>query len=62
MIRLEYQPMNTLDDLKGALQKAIQLQLSILPPYLDSILTLQNGTNQQALMRFYECFQRIRLG
>ena len=58
MIRLEYQPMNTLDDLKGALHKAIQLQLSI----LLSILTLQDGTNQQALMRFYECFQRIRLG
>lgn len=34
MIRLEIQPMDPVEGVRQALQKAIELELSTLPPYL----------------------------
>lgn len=51
MIRLQPQPMDTLSDLRQALQKAIQLELSTLPPYLYAAFTLRDGSNEAARRR-----------
>lgn len=51
MILLQRQAMDTLDDLKQALQKAIVLELSTLPPYLYAAFTIRNGTNEAARLR-----------
>jgi hypothetical protein len=51
MIRLEPQPMDTVADLKQALQKAIELEFSTLPPYLYAVFTIRDGTNEAARRR-----------
>lgn len=48
MIRLAVQPMETVADVRAALQKAIQLELSTLPPYLYARFTIRRGTNEAA--------------
>jgi hypothetical protein len=51
MILLQRQAMDTLDDLKQALQKAIVIELSTLPPYLYAAFTIRDGTNGAARLR-----------
>lgn len=51
MIRLQRQPLDTVPDVWGALQKAIQLELSTLPPYLYAAFTIRDGTNEPARRR-----------
>ncbi len=51
MIRLEPQPMDTVGELRQAVQKAIQLELSTLPPYLYAAFTIRDGTNAGARSR-----------
>ena len=51
MIRLAPQPMDTLADLQSAVQKAIQLEFSTLPPYLYAVFTLPEGGNHAARSR-----------
>lgn len=51
MIRLQPQPMDTVADLKQALQKAIELEFSTLPPYLYAVFTIRDGTNEAARRR-----------
>lgn len=48
MIRIARQPMDTLADVQGALQKAIELEMSTLPPYLYALFTIPEGANQAA--------------
>ncbi|MGH3871783.1 MAG: ferritin-like domain-containing protein [Pseudonocardiaceae bacterium] len=48
MIRLQPQPMDTVADLRQALQKAIELEFSTLPPYLYAGFTIRDGTNEAA--------------
>jgi hypothetical protein len=51
MIRMQPQSMDTLADIQNALQKAIQLELSTLPPYLYAVFTIRDGTNEAARRR-----------
>ena len=51
MIRLQVQPLDTPADVEAALQKAIQLELATLPPYLYALYTLRPGTNEPARAR-----------
>jgi hypothetical protein len=51
MIRLQPQPMETIADLHAAVQKAIQLEFSTLPPYLYALFTVREGTNSAARAR-----------
>jgi hypothetical protein len=51
MIRLEIQPMDTVEDVRKALQKAIELELSTLPPYLYAGFSIEEGTNEAARSR-----------
>lgn len=51
MIRLQTQPMDTATDVRQALQKAIELEFSTLPPYLYAALTIRDDTNQAARRR-----------
>lgn len=53
MIRLEIQPMDTVDDMRQALQKAIELELSTLPPYLYAFFSIRDGTNEAARRRIH---------
>lgn len=43
--------MDTLADIRSALQKAIQLEFATLPPYLYALFTLREGTNEPARIR-----------
>lgn len=43
--------MGTVADLQQALQKAIELELSTLPPYLYAVFTIRDGSNQAARRR-----------
>ena len=45
MLRLKPQPLTTADDLRTALQNAIALEHSTIPPYLTALLTLR-GTSE----------------
>ena len=45
MLYVRVQPLQTLDDLKAALQNAILLEFSTIPPYLTALYTIQPGTN-----------------
>lgn len=51
MIRLQRQPLDTVPEVWGALQKAIQLELSTLPPYLYAAFTIRDGTNEPVRRR-----------
>ena len=51
MIRLRPQSMDTLAEVQEALQKAIQLELSTLPPYLYALFTIRDDTNEAARRR-----------
>ena len=51
MIRLRPQPMDTVGEIRQALQKAIQLELATLPPYLYALFTIRDGTNEPARRR-----------
>lgn len=51
MIRLAPQPMDTVDDMRQALQKAIELELSTLPPYLYAVFSIEEGANEAARSR-----------
>jgi len=51
VIRLRPQPLDTRADVQAALQMAIQLELSTLPPYLYALYTLRQGTNEPARSR-----------
>lgn len=51
MIRLQPQPMGSILELQEALQKAIVLELSTLPPYLYASLTIRDDTNEAARRR-----------
>lgn len=43
--------MQTIDDVHAALHKAIELELSTLPPYLYAAFTIRDGTNEAARRR-----------
>ncbi|MGH3977340.1 MAG: ferritin-like domain-containing protein, partial [Pseudonocardiaceae bacterium] len=43
--------MDTVADLKQALQKAIELEFSTLPPYLYAVFTIKDGSNEAARRR-----------
>jgi hypothetical protein len=45
MLRLSPQPLATDDDLRTALQNAIALEHSTIPPYLTALLTLSGTTD-----------------
>jgi len=51
MIRLARQSMETIDDLYTALQKAIQIEMSTLPPYLYAMFSIMDDTNVAAISR-----------
>jgi len=51
MIRLARQSMPTIDDLHTGLQKAIQIELSTLPPYLYAMFSILDDTNDAAVSR-----------
>jgi hypothetical protein len=43
--------MDTIDDVRAAVQKAIELELSTLPPYLSALFTVRDGSNAVARER-----------
>ena len=51
MIRLARQSMESIGDLHTALQKAIQIELSTLPPYLYAMFSIMDDTNEAAVTR-----------
>ena len=51
MIRLATQPMDTVEDLRVAVQHAIEIELSTLPPYLYALYSIEEGTNAPARER-----------
>jgi len=48
MIRLQLTPLNTIQDARDQLQKAIGVEFGTLPPYLYSLYSIRPGTNPQA--------------
>lgn len=51
MIRLQVHPMKSREELQVGLQKAVELEFAILPPYLYALFTLRDGTNEAARSR-----------
>jgi len=53
MIRLQAMPMNTLDDARAALQKAVEVEFGTLPPYLYSLFSIPPEVNVAAATRIH---------
>jgi hypothetical protein len=51
MIRLQLTPLNTVQDARAMLQKAIGVEFGTLPPYLYALYSIKPGTNAEAAQR-----------
>ncbi len=56
-IRLVYRRIESDSDVRAALQQAIEIELSTLPPYLYAAFTIKDGTNQAARRRINSIIQ-----
>jgi len=51
MIRLQVEPMNTVQDARQRLQTAIGVEFGTLPPYLYAFYSIRGGTNHESAQR-----------